>query len=57
MVNTRSTRCLEGTQFLTSLLKNVFNVAILSEVTVHEQQQQATNSLFVPHVNPGDLVT
>mgnify|MGYP000173401955 CR=1 FL=1 len=51
MVNTRSTRYLEGIQFLTSLLKNVLNVAIPPEVTVREQQQQATNSLFVPHVN------
>ena len=50
MVNTRSTRYLEGIQFLTSLLKNVLNVAIPPEVTVREQQQ-ATNSLFVPHVN------
>ena len=37
--------------FLWAFLKNVFNVAIPPEVTVHEPQQQTTNSLFVPHVN------
>ena len=51
MVNPRSTRYPEGIQFLTRLLKNALKVAIPPEVTVHEQQQQETNSLFVPHLN------